>query len=96
MLNVKDCKVILLVLKGLSCILKMANKMKQLNPLAFKIEECGGLALIEGLTNHPNDKIYSLALNIVETYFTIIEVCIVPFFNSFKSLEVICFIFKGG
>jgi hypothetical protein len=62
--------VIQVILDGLSNILKLANREKELDSICSLIEECGGLDKIESLQNHDNGDIYKLAYEIIDQYFT--------------------------
>uniref|UniRef100_A0A2K5MMY7 Importin subunit alpha n=1 Tax=Cercocebus atys TaxID=9531 RepID=A0A2K5MMY7_CERAT len=65
LLTVKDAKVVILVLNGLSNILKMAKDKP-----GSLIEEDGGLEKIKQLQNHENEDIYKLACEITDQFFS--------------------------
>lgn len=68
-LSLTDAKILMVVLEGLSAILKYYQTSDKLAVVTATIEECGGLDLIEKLQTHPNNDIYEKALEILETYF---------------------------
>ena len=74
LLGVFDQKVVLLCLEALQKVLKLGEKMMHkgntdLNPYATRLEENGGLEVLEELTNHVNRKVYTLAASLLDTYF---------------------------
>jgi hypothetical protein len=75
LLTIEDAQILVVVLDGISNILKMAsNSEEDIDLLTTQIEECGGLDKIEALQNHPNEEIYKLAFDIIDRYFAD-EVC---------------------
>jgi hypothetical protein len=75
LLQLDDPQILVVVLDGISNILKMAAPNDaDLLALTSQIEECGGLDKIEELQNHRNEEIYKLAFDIIDKYFTD-EVC---------------------
>ena len=65
LLTIEDAQILVVVLDGISNILKMAsNSEEDIDILTTQIEECGGL-----------DKIYKLAFDIIDRYFAE-EVCL--------------------
>ncbi len=71
LLQLDDPQVLVVVLDGISNILKMAAPNEgDLLALTSQIEECGGLDKIEELQNHRNEEIYKLAFDIIDKYFT--------------------------
>ena len=76
LLTIEDAQILVVVLDGISNILKMAsNSEEDIDILTTQIEECGGLDKIESLQNHPNEEIYKLAFDIIDRYFAE-EVCL--------------------
>ena len=70
LLTIEDAQILVVVLDGISNILKMAsNSEDDIDILTTQIEECGGLDKIETLQNHPNEEIYKLAFDIIDRYF---------------------------
>jgi len=69
LLEVKDEKVLKVVMDGLANILTTATKAGQGDALCQMIEECEGLDKIEDLQNHENDEVYKKALELIETFF---------------------------
>ncbi len=70
LLTIEDAQILVVVLDGISNILKMAsNSEDDIDMLTTQIEECGGLDKIETLQNHPNEEIYKLAFDIIDRYF---------------------------
>ena len=71
LLSLDDPQILVVVLDGISNILKMAAPNEtDLLALTSQIEECGGLDKIEELQNHRNAEIYKLAFDIIDKYFT--------------------------
>ncbi len=71
LLQLDDPQILVVVLDGISNILKMAAPNDgDLLALTSQIEECGGLDKIEELQNHRNEEIYKLAFDIIDKYFT--------------------------
>jgi len=71
LLSIEDPQIIVVVLDGISNILKMASSnYDDLVSITAQIEECNGLDLIEQLQNHHNEEIYKLAFDIIEKYFS--------------------------
>jgi hypothetical protein len=75
LLGSEDPQILVVVLDGISNILKMASASDEdVDLITNQIEECGGLDKIETLQNHPNEEIYKLAFDIIDRYFSD-EVC---------------------
>jgi len=70
LLTVRDSKVTLVILDGLSNILATGQKIGQLEMVCNQIEECEGLDKIEVLQQSENEKVYQAALEIIEKYFS--------------------------
>jgi importin subunit alpha-4/3 len=71
LLTTEDSQILVVVLDGISNILKMASSNDDdLTAITQKIEECSGLDKIEELQNHPNEEIYKLAFDIIDNYFS--------------------------
>jgi hypothetical protein len=71
LLNLDDPQIVVVVLDGISNILKMASSNENdLAALTSQIEECGGLDKIEEMQSHRNEEIYKLAFDIIDKYYT--------------------------
>ncbi len=71
LLSVDDAQILVVVLDGISNILKLAaSNESDLLALTSQIEECGGLDKIEELQNHRNEEVYRQAYEIIDKYFT--------------------------
>lgn len=71
LLTTDDPQILVVVLDGISNILKMAStNYDDLYSLTTQIEECNGLDKIEELQNHRNEEIYKLAFEIIDKYFS--------------------------
>jgi importin subunit alpha-4/3 len=71
LLSTDDSQILVVVLDGISNILKMAAANEQdLDALTTQIEECSGLDKIENLQTHNNEEIYKLAFDIIDKYFS--------------------------
>merc|ERR1711942_322645 len=67
LLTVRDSKVTLVILDGLTNILATGQKIDQ---VCNQVEECGGLDKIEMLQQSENEKVYQVALDIIEKFFS--------------------------
>ncbi len=75
LLSTDDPQILVVVLDGISNILKMAStNYDDLTVITNQIEECNGLDKIEELQSHRNEEIYRLAFEIIDKYFSE-EVC---------------------
>lgn len=71
LLTTEDPQILVVVLDGISNILKMAALNEDdLFAVTSQIEECSGLDKIEELQNHRNEEIYKIAFDIIDKYFT--------------------------
>jgi len=70
MLSVKEAKVVIVILEGITNILLAAEKFNQEESICMMIEECGGLDKIEQLQSHENEQVYNSALRLIEKFFT--------------------------
>lgn len=71
LLSTDDPQILVVVLDGISNILKMAStNYDDLSAITNQIEECNGLDKIEELHSHRNEEIYRLAFEIIDKYFS--------------------------
>lgn len=71
LLTTDDPQILVVVLDGISNILKMASSnYDDLMSITSQIEECNGLDKIEELQSHRNEEIYKLAFEIIDKYFS--------------------------
>ncbi|XP_053710925.1 importin subunit alpha-5-like [Synchiropus splendidus] len=70
LLQVKDAKVILVILDAINNMFLAAEKLGEIEKLRLLVEKLGGLDRIELLQNHDNELVYQAALNVIEKYFS--------------------------
>lgn len=66
----KDWRIVSVVLDGLINILNAAEKIGEVDKVAYMIEEIGGLDKIEALQSHENEQIYMKALLIIDRFYS--------------------------
>ena len=57
-------------LDGLTNLLAAADRIGQVDEMCCAIEACGGLDMIEKLQEHENEKVYNMALAIIDEFFS--------------------------
>lgn len=77
-LQVYDPKIVRVSLEALQCFLQVGEDERQAgtaaeNVVARQVQECGGVDHLESLQRHANQRVYSLALSILESYFFVEE-----------------------
>ncbi|EKX35427.1 hypothetical protein GUITHDRAFT_79857 [Guillardia theta CCMP2712] len=72
LLDKPDVRIVSVALEGIENILKCGQRnltQEGTNPFAQLLEVCGGIDKIEDLQRHENQKIYDMAVKILENYF---------------------------
>jgi hypothetical protein len=88
LLSVEDGQILVVVLDGISNILKLAAANENdLIALTSQIEECGGLDKIEELQNHRNEEVYKQAFEIIDKYFTDVSFDLIQIYFIFICIE---------
>jgi len=57
-------------LDGVFNFLSAADKIGQTEEMCCAIEACGGVDLLEKLQEHENEKVYNMALGIIDEFFS--------------------------
>lgn len=65
----RDTEFQLVLLDGITNILRAGKKIGQCERACLQIEECGGLCKIEKLQGSPSEQVYRAAFNIIDKYF---------------------------
>jgi len=69
-----DSKTLIVLLEGLNNILYVGKTELGTDEFSSRVEGCGALDSIEKLQEYPNQHVYELSLNILESYFQLEEV----------------------
>uniref|UniRef100_A0A8C4NED0 Importin subunit alpha n=1 Tax=Eptatretus burgeri TaxID=7764 RepID=A0A8C4NED0_EPTBU len=70
LLNVKDSKLLLVILDALENVFSAAQQVDETTSLCLMVEELGGVDRLEVLQTHPNEDVYKAALNLITKYFS--------------------------
>ncbi|XP_071509176.1 importin subunit alpha-5-like [Diadema antillarum] len=90
LLNVKEAKIIIVILDAITNILAAADKLEQLETVCLMVEEAGGLDKIESLQQHENERVYEMALELIEKYYSSQEeedITVAPTTNESGNFE---------
>ncbi|RVE75685.1 hypothetical protein OJAV_G00001360 [Oryzias javanicus] len=70
LLNIKDSRVILVILDAINNVLQMSKNTGEIEKVRLLIEDLGGLDALEALQSHDNEAVYKSSLNIIDKYFS--------------------------
>uniref|UniRef100_UPI00358E25E5 importin subunit alpha-1 n=1 Tax=Myxine glutinosa TaxID=7769 RepID=UPI00358E25E5 len=70
LLNVKDSKLLLVIIDALENVFSAAQQVDETTSLCLMVEELGGVDRLEVLQTHPNEDVYKAALKLITKYFS--------------------------